>query len=141
MTYERPIHFKTANAGRKRMQNGPAPSAPAPSPERIPRISRLMALAIHFDGMIRRGEVRDYADLARLGGITRARATQIMHLLNLAPEIQEKLLFLLGTTQGRDEIAERNLRSVVARTLWTEQRNTYEILPQLKTGTTKERGR
>ena len=34
---------------------------------RIPRITRLMALAIKFQAMVDRGEVRCYADLARLG--------------------------------------------------------------------------
>jgi len=57
-----------------------------------------MALAIRFDDLIRRGEVRDYADLARLGHVSRARITQIMNLLNLAPDIQERLLF--GTETG-----------------------------------------
>ena len=52
---------------------------------RMPRITRLMALAIKFQTMVERGEVRDYADLARLGYVTRARITQIMNLLNLAP--------------------------------------------------------
>jgi hypothetical protein len=47
-----------------------------------------MALAIKFQGMVDRGEVRDYADLARLGYVTRARVTQIMNLVNLAPDIQ-----------------------------------------------------
>ncbi len=45
-------------------------AAPAPPP--IPRITRLMALAINFQDMINRGEVKDYADLARLGFVTRA---------------------------------------------------------------------
>ncbi len=54
-----------------------------PMPKRIPRISKLMALAIKFDGLLREGVVRDYADLARLGGVSRARITQIMNLLNL----------------------------------------------------------
>ncbi len=58
----------------------------APAPPRIPRITRLMALAIKFQEMIDRGEVKDYADLARLGHVTRARITQIMNLLKLAPE-------------------------------------------------------
>jgi hypothetical protein len=53
----------------------------------IPRITRLMALAIHFDGLIQSGAVANYAELARLGNVTRARMTQIMNLLNLAPEI------------------------------------------------------
>lgn len=61
----------------------------APAPPRIPRITRLMALAIKFQDMIDRGEVKDYADLARLGYVTRARVTQIMNLTLLAPEIQE----------------------------------------------------
>lgn len=133
MTYERPIHFKTANAGRKRMQNGPAPSDPVPSPERIPRISRLMALAIHFDAMIRRSEVRDYADLARLGGITRARATQIMNLLNLAPEIQEEILFFRGTAKGRDAVTERNLRGLTAMVEWHAQRECPKFIDIYRT--------
>jgi hypothetical protein len=38
--------------------------------------------------------IRDYAELARLGRVTRARMTQIMKLLDLAPDIQEQILFL-----------------------------------------------
>ena len=52
-------------------------------PGSVPRIARLMGLAIRFDGRIRRGQVRDYAHVARLGYVTRARATQIMNLLYL----------------------------------------------------------
>ena len=66
-----------------------------------------MALAIRFDDLVRRGEVSDYADLARLGYVTRARITQIMCLLHLAPNIQEALLFLPRTLQGRDPIREK----------------------------------
>ena len=53
-----------------------------------------MALAIKFQDMVDRGEVRDYAEIARLGYVTRARLTQIMNLLLLAPDIQEHLLAL-----------------------------------------------
>ena len=69
-----------------------APAADLPGPPRIPRITRLLALAIKFQDMVDRGEVRDYADLARLGYVTRARLTQVMNLLLLAPDIQERLL-------------------------------------------------
>jgi hypothetical protein len=69
-----------------------------------------MALAIHFDGLIRDRVVRDYADLARLGGVSRARITQIMNLLNLPPWKQEELLFLDGTAAGRAQVTERFLR-------------------------------
>jgi hypothetical protein len=72
---------------------GPA-SCPDIPPGSIPRVTRLMALAIKFDAMLARGEVRDYADLACLGYVTRARITQIMNLLTLAPDIQEQILSL-----------------------------------------------
>lgn len=35
-------------------------------PGRVPRAPRLMALAIHFDWLLREGKVRDYSELARL---------------------------------------------------------------------------
>jgi hypothetical protein len=53
-----------------------------------------MALAHKLDAMVRSGEIRDYAQLARLGHISPARLTQIMALLHLAPAIQEYVLFL-----------------------------------------------
>jgi hypothetical protein len=95
---------------------------------RIPRISRLMALAIKFDGLIKKGVVRDYADLARLGHVTRARMTQIMGLLNLAPDIQEEILFLPRTTEGRDVVHERQVREVVRMASWEEQRRLWREL-------------
>jgi hypothetical protein len=48
-----------------------------------------MALAIRFDGLLREETVRDYPELARLDHVTRARMTQIMKLLDLAPDLQE----------------------------------------------------
>ena len=60
----------------------------------IPRIARLLALAIRLEGLLREETIRDYAELARLGRVTRARMTQIMKLLDLAPDIQEQILFL-----------------------------------------------
>ena len=109
ITIESQIHFTRAKAGRKEIAAGPEPEPlPAP-PDPIPRVSRLMALAIHFDGLIRQGLVKDYADLARLGSVSRARITQIMNLLNLPPWEQEKLLFLEGG-QGRARVTEREMR-------------------------------
>lgn len=91
--------------------------SPEPAPPRIPRITRLMALAIKFQNMVNRGEVRDYADLARLGFVTRARLTQIMNLILLAPDIQEQLLAGALTS-----VKERHLRSVLREVYWKEQR-------------------
>jgi len=88
----------------------------------IPRIARLMALAIRFEGLLREKRIRDYAELARLGHVTRARITQIMQLLHLAPDIQEQILFL-PLIQGLNE---RNLRPVVSRIDWNEQRRLFQ---------------
>lgn len=121
-TVEYSVHFRKGDKGRRRLRQGTAPSPPPVEPGRIPRISRLMALAIHFDGLIRRGLVRDYADLARLGGVSRARITQIMDLLNLAPEIQEGILFLQRTVQPTDAVTERDLRPITSELDWSRQR-------------------
>jgi hypothetical protein len=91
----------------------------------MPKISRLMALAIKFEGMLARGEVRDYAELARLGHVTRARVTQIMNLLNLAPDIREAILFLPATEAERDPVKEWMVRPVAAEVRWGEQRRLY----------------
>jgi hypothetical protein len=88
-----------------------------PEPPRIPRITRLMALAIKFQDMVDRGEVRDYAELALLGYVSRARLTQIMNLVLLAPKIQEELL----NSTGSREIRESKIRQVVRHELWQDQ--------------------
>ncbi|MBE3096589.1 MAG: hypothetical protein IMZ44_05605 [Planctomycetes bacterium] len=105
---------------------------PAVEPGRVPRLARLMALAIHFDGLIRKGAVRDYADLARLGHVTRARVTQIMNLLNLAPDIQEAILFLPRTPSGRDPVSERQVRPIAAQPDWCKQRKLWQALRQAR---------
>lgn len=94
--------------------------------ERIPRISRYMALAIHFEDLIRQGIVTDYADLARLGHVTRARVTQIMNLRLLAPEIQEELL--LGEKKGDDRtpIQLKSLQVLATICSWRTQRKLWE---------------
>ena len=93
----------------------------APAPPRIPRITRLMALAIKFQDMIDRGEVKEYADLARLGLVTRARITQIMNLLNLAPQIQEALLLPNGSSDDWAQVSEHDLRAVTRAVVWQDQ--------------------
>jgi hypothetical protein len=88
---------------------------------RVPRVVRLLALTHRIDGMIRTGEIRDLADAARACGVTRARMTQIMNLLLLAPEIQEVILDLPPMTTGRDPVTERMLRPIVAEPEWSRQ--------------------
>lgn len=95
----------------------------APEPVgRVPRVARLMALAIRFDGLLRSGAVRNQAELAAVGHVTRARVTQILNLLHMAPDIQEQLLHLPAVRRGRDPISEGMLRPIAARVSWAEQR-------------------
>jgi hypothetical protein len=125
LTVTSKVRFTKAAKGKREMNSAPAMKLATPPPGRVPRISRLMALAIRFDDLLRRGEVKDYAELARLGHVTRARVTQIMNLLNLAPDIQEALLFLPPVEAGRDPIKEWEVRPVAAEVVWTEQRNRW----------------
>ena len=95
---------------------------------RVPRVAKLMALAIRFDQLIRDGVVADQAELARLGLVTRARLTQVMNLLNLSPGIQESLLCMRTAERGRDTISERSLRPVTAEPSWSAQRRMWKQL-------------
>ena len=100
--------------------------ADAVSTGRVPRISRLMALAIHFNRLIREGVVRDQSELAQLAHVTQPRITQIMNLNLLAPDIQEELLLLQPVTRGRNVFNERLLRTVVAEPDWSTQRCSWQ---------------
>ena len=88
---------------------------------RVPRVSRLMALALRFQDLFSGGIVRNYTELARLGHVSRVRVCQIMMLTNLAPTIQEALLFLPKTVVGRDCITEKRLRRVAKLVDWNAQ--------------------
>jgi hypothetical protein len=99
-----------------------------------------MALAIRFEQLIRTGSVTDYAELARLGHVSRARLTQIMNLSLLAPDIQEAILFLPRTVSGRDLIQERDLRPIAAVMDWPRQRRMWTQLAASKSDALKELG-
>ena len=85
-------------------------------------MTQLLALAHRIERLITDGHARDYADLARLGNVTRSRLTQIMNLLNLSPDIQEQILLLPTVTAGDDSVHERQLRPIVAVLYWGKQR-------------------
>jgi hypothetical protein len=67
------------------------------------------------------GVAGSYTDLARLGHISRPRMSQIMGLTELAPAIQEELLFLPRIVRGRDRIHENELRRIAKVVDWDEQ--------------------
>lgn len=120
------FHVRKVSRGRKIVRAGR--SAGDGPRGRVPRVARLMALAIRFDGLIRSGQVADQAELARLGYVTRARLTQIMNLLNLTPDIQEEILHLRVVEQGRDQLTERQLRPIAAQAEWGRQSTMWQAV-------------
>lgn len=93
---------------------------------RVPRVSRYMALAIHFNKLVQQGEVQDFAEVARLGHVTRARVSQIMNLLHLAPDIQEAILFLTRPDAGRFPIQLQDLLPIARTWSWRKQRSLWK---------------
>jgi hypothetical protein len=121
------VHVRTQKKGRKVLRLGadPRPAVPA---GRVPRLARLMALALRFESLVRSGVVKDYAELARLGHVTRARVSQIMSLVNLSPDIQEEILFLPAVMQGHDPLVLRDVLPVALQPDWNQQRRIWSSL-------------
>lgn len=124
ITIKRQFHVRRGRSNRRHM----IPNAkPKFAVARVPRISRLMALAIRFDQLIRDGVVADQADLAKLGHVSRPRLTQIMNLLNLAPDIQVALLDLAAVQSGPQRLSERTIRPIAAKVCWIKQRQLWNV--------------
>ena len=114
----------------KSTERGTTSEAPASHRGRLPRVAQVLALAVHFQDMIRRGEARDYSDLARLGCITRERMSQIMELIWLAPDIQQEILEFPPNRTGRFPVSEVAARQIAVRLGWVEQRELWRKLKQ-----------
>ena len=125
LTIKHRVHFGRSRNSRKTIAKGSLPEIPT---GRTPRVSKLMALAIRFDKLIREGEITDQAELARLGQVSRARVTQIMNMLLLAPDIQEEILYLPRTQSGRDPIREVMIRPIAGQLSWKTQRRMWREL-------------
>lgn len=135
LTIKCDFHPGSQRTSHKRMKEGPAPEPKPVGLGRVPRVTRLMALAIRFDRLIEEERLEDYAQIARLGHVTRARMTQIMNLRLLAPDIQEDILFLPRVYQGRDPITEKDLRPIAAEQDWATQRRMWRDRRGRGTGT------
>jgi hypothetical protein len=79
-----------------------------------------------MDGLVGAGEVKHSTDLARLGHVSPARLSQILRLLHLAPEIQERVLFL-DITEAQF-LTEGSLRNIAREPHWNRQRLMFEAL-------------
>lgn len=125
LTVTRDFHVTRRERGQKQLQAGVANNVPR---GKVPRIARLMAMAIHCNKLIQNGMITDQSELARFGQVTTARTTQIMSLLALAPDIQEEILFLPRTAQGRDLIKETDVRNIASVLDWRKQRRLWGTL-------------
>src|SRR5262249_7477374 len=104
-----------------------APPVTEGSP-RVPRIARLMALALQIEVLVQSGTVSSHAKVARLGHVSRARVCQILSLVQLAPDVQEQLLFLPRPAQGREPLPLRQVLAITAVLDWDEQRRRWRNL-------------
>ena len=105
-----------------------AATAAVPVGPGLPRITRLMALAIKLNGMLQQNRELRPSDLATRGSVSRTRITQILNLGNLAPDIQERLLWLPRQAEVRDSITEKSLRRIAGEWSWERQRESFEQL-------------
>ena len=129
MTIEVPVSFPYPGRGTHTRLPSSADRVSLPS-GRVPRVARLMALALRLDELVRTGQVANYSALASLGHVTRARICQILNLLHLAPDLQEALLFLPPTQRGRDAMILADLMPIAAAFDWRKQRRLWrKLLP------------
>jgi hypothetical protein len=127
MTIEVPVSFQHGGRGSHKELCSAAEEASL-LPSRLPRVARLMALALRLDELVRTGQVASFSALASLGHVTRARICQILNLLHLAPDIQEALLFLPPTVRGRDALILADLQPIAAAFDWRKQRRLWRKL-------------
>jgi hypothetical protein len=102
--------------------------APSQRTGRLPRITQVVALAIHMENMIASGAAKDYADLARLSCLCRERISQIVRLNYLAPDIQIELLYLPPTPTGSYPVSETAVRKIASLLSWADQRRDWAAL-------------
>lgn len=107
------------------LEVGPAPEVPR---GRVPRVARLMALALKCEAELAAGEIPSRSALAAAARVTTARISQILNLLNLAPDLQEAILFLPAVERGRDPLRLADLQRIASTRSWKSQRKMWREL-------------
>ena len=120
------VHFRRRAYGANHLHGGADPGVEEWL--QVPHVAGLMALALKYEGLLRSGAVKDYAALARLGKVTRARVSQVMSLIHLAPQIQEELLFLPPASPRRAGVILADLQPIAALHDWERQRRCWRRL-------------
>ena len=122
------VHFEREARGRKRVEPGAAPPTLALPSGRVPRLARFLALALRLEAQLRQGLLKDCAEVARLGHVTRARVSQLLTLVHLAPDIQEAILLLPRTQRGRDPVILSDVIPIAMELDWKRQRRAWRRL-------------
>jgi hypothetical protein len=87
---------------------------------KTPRVVELLRKAIEWQDLLESGKIASQSEIARLEGITRARVTQVMGMLRLAPAIREKILSQPNAVL-RPPVTERLLRPIAIITNYHDQ--------------------
>jgi hypothetical protein len=90
-------------------------------------VVELLRKAIEWKALLKSGNVASQADIARQEGLSRARVTQVMGMLRLAPEIQERI-FAPPENGSRRPITERALRAIATITNSRDQLREFQKL-------------
>ncbi|MBL6838094.1 MAG: hypothetical protein ISQ75_03345 [Puniceicoccaceae bacterium] len=122
------VHLKLGDCGHQLIRKGTKPRNAKPT--RLPRITRLMALAIKYEQLIERGTIKNQTELANLAGVDRSHVSRILRLRLLAPKIQEALLNLPEAIEGADPILWKHVDPLTQIAFWEIQQIEFrKILP------------
>lgn len=124
------LHRVQRRHGRDFVAKPPPVFAPVVRPARV---AVMLALAHKIAAAIDAGQLHDQADAARRLDLTRARVTQLLALLALAPDLQERVLFL-ESIDGIEPLTERALRGAIRTWSWEAQRAIYRSLRPTSSG-------
>jgi hypothetical protein len=133
ITVKTKLSVQIVGHGRKKIRSSGEVEITDETPVRrkIHRITKLMALAIRFQEMLRTGEATDMIELARRSKVSQPRISQILALNLLAPDIQQALLDLPPQSKGKPFLHEKRIRPIAAILDWSEQRRVWrEILAE-----------
>jgi len=128
------LHRVQRRHGRGFVASPPPMAVPAVRPARV---AVMLALAHKIAAAIDAGQLQDQADAARRLDLTRARVTQLLALLALAPDLQEHVLFL-ESVDGIEPLTERALRRTIRSWSWEAQRASYRSLMPTSSGKARQ---
>ena len=117
------VRFSRGRTGSRKMKTVPKPTEKQnlqSVPEQVPKLTRRLVLGHYFEGLVRDGVVKNYAEIARLIGISRARVTQFVNLTLLTPRVQDEILSP-GDRSGDPHLLERRLRRLLDTLSWPDQ--------------------